>query len=255
MLNIIRSDIYRIKKGPGIYIFAAVLIYIAISCAVRNSGFQLFYILIAVSIPSYIFIAKDISGGSIKNTLSSVTSRKKYFFSKLLLTEIFECISLIIADCIIWIVRLINMIIIIAPTTTAVNGYDISSIGMTNAPLSTLPLMIIRHLVIFIFITSLLNILSFFADKISTFIAVIVVINIVQNAIYDIIKAQDEYLPHENDYKSLLIYEINHILDTAADAPFGNPDTLNVSAVYLMLSASVILLGYIIFERAEIRKV
>lgn len=124
MLNIIKADLYRIRREKGIYITLGLLIiFILVQVITESSGtigvstnllptgnfehidgisavFQgmglvdnyLYFLL-----PLIIIIADvDFSTGTVKNVISSGFSRTKYYFSKLLIAGFFAVLILII---------------------------------------------------------------------------------------------------------------------------------------------------------------
>ncbi|WP_291579409.1 ABC transporter permease [Clostridium sp. UBA6640] len=111
MLNMMRADVQRIFRGKGIYFtMAAIVLFIFMhvigqsnvgDTTLRYAGVSMPFYMMGIAenvvfamIPIVIFIAaEDFTTGTVKNVLTSGTSRIHYYISKLILAFLF-CILL-----------------------------------------------------------------------------------------------------------------------------------------------------------------
>lgn len=130
MINMIRADFYRLKRTKGFYLFwiitfalYAITIFSKLSGGVNvgnstngavgkldleqvSSNFNFYFLLI---MPVFAFILTDFSEKTVKNTISSAISRKRYFITKYILTEIYAVIAFVISNYAFYFVnRLVN---------------------------------------------------------------------------------------------------------------------------------------------------
>ena len=121
MMNMFKADMYRMLRSKGIYAFAALVIFAAGSAIafktmigfingydptfvtsglktdVRNAGmnFNYYYLLL---IPTSVLLISDFGEKTIKNTLSSVTTKTKYYVFKWLLLQSVGIVSFLIGN-------------------------------------------------------------------------------------------------------------------------------------------------------------
>ena len=123
MLNIIKSDLYRIIKSSGFIFFIVVMFFMLETTAIHNGCFQLdfrafiytdydyvttnnilsqiasnnlYYFLMII--PAFVFINTDLSNHSVKNTITSVTQKTIYYFAKVILTELFSIFVIVVSN-------------------------------------------------------------------------------------------------------------------------------------------------------------
>lgn len=121
MMNMFRADLYRMLRSKGIYAFAALVIFAAGSAIafktmiglingydptfvtsglktdVRNAGmnFNYYYMML---IPTSVLLIADFGEKTIKNTLSSVTTKTKYYVFKWLLLQSVGIVSFLFGN-------------------------------------------------------------------------------------------------------------------------------------------------------------
>lgn len=120
MLNIIKADFYRITKTKGFYLYwVAIIAIYGITIAMQQPGginmgtysyyddattldicqlaanFTFYYLML---FQVYGVVVGDFSEKTIKNTISSAISRKTYFITKFIFTEIYVMVSFVIAN-------------------------------------------------------------------------------------------------------------------------------------------------------------
>jgi ABC-type transport system involved in multi-copper enzyme maturation permease subunit len=122
MLNLLRSDFYRLFKGKTIYVtFAIVLAFmVLLPFMEKNTGYEVLigglgendFILLALLPILFVIAAIDFQFGTIKNALSYGTSRTGLYFSKLILAGVY-CI-----------IMYLSVILVKTLSGTAFNGFQ-----------------------------------------------------------------------------------------------------------------------------------
>lgn len=121
MMNMFKADMYRMLRSKGMYAFAGVIVFIVASAIafktmiglingydptsvtnglktdVRNAGmnFNYYYMML---IPTSVLLIADFGEKTIKNTLSSVTTKTKYYGFKWLLLQCVGVISFLFGN-------------------------------------------------------------------------------------------------------------------------------------------------------------
>lgn len=277
MINIIKSDLYRILKGKAIYIVLAIIIILTMVSVVglsagtiglsfgtgsdtsdvglatevnnaktlgeyrkiiKNSGAfaldkdilgtntNLYYFFIVITV---IVLATDFSNKSIKNTISSAISRKKYYFSKLLLILGLGTFLILFNNYGSYILNLI------------INGKSFSTplLEFTKLTIIQLPLLygIMSLLVCLVFIlkkTSLFNSIS---------IPFIIVVQLIMGAVINLFKLNAEWFNN---------YEIQSALMKLVNNP-SNKYAACCALLGIVYIFIFNIIGYYSFKKAEIK--
>lgn len=277
MLNIIKSDLYRLFKSKGFYIVIGIVILMSVASAISMSAghiglsvgsnvditdtetlskisqakslsefrsimksfgaFKLDREIIGQNVNLYymfivfvvIILTKDFSNKSIKNTLSSAISRKKYYISKLLLILGISTLLILFNN---YFTYFINLV---------VNGKEFtSSIGeITKITIYQLPLLY--------GIISLLVCIAFITRKTSQFntisIPLIMVFQLVVMTIISMFRIKADWFTN---------YEIQYALCNLTNNP-TNTYILKCSLLGLGYLIIFSLIGYYSFKKAEIK--
>ena len=277
MINIIKSDLYRILRGKAIYIVLAIImvmsivnivgispgqIGLSVSSNIDSSNVEfekkinsaktigeyrkiikdngsfaldkdilgtntnLYYFFIVITV---IVLATDFSNKSIKNTISSAISRKKYYFSKLLLILGLGTFLILFNNYGSYILNLI------------INGKSFSTplLEFTKLTIIQLPLLygIMSLLVCLVFVlkkTSLFNSIS---------IPFIIVVQLIMGAIINLFKLNAEWF---NNYE----------IQSALMKLVNNPSNKYVACCALLGIVYIFIfniIGYYSFKKAEIK--
>ena len=281
MLNIIKSDIFRIIRGKAIYVAIIVMMIMAVSSIIgmapgrigivstntqimedstKNQELQekinntsslletrkiikeyeefeldrqiiganinLYYIFIVIV---FIIICVDLSDSTVKNTLSSAISRKKYYLSKLVTSLILGTIIILINNYAIYFLNI------------AINGIKFSTnfIEFTKLTLLQLPIMygIMSLLVCIAFITRKKAIYNSIA------IPLIIVVQLILMGIIALFKLDSSIMTN---------WEIQYILSNLVE----NPTIEYIIKTFLLGAAYILIfniIGYISFKKAEIK--
>lgn len=281
MLNIIKSDIFRIIRGKAIYVAIIVMMIMAISSIIGmapgrigivstntqimedstenqelqekinntsslletrkiikeygefeldrqiiGANINLYYIFIVIV---FIIICVDLSDSTVKNTLSSAISRKKYYLSKLMTTLILGTILILINNYAIYFLNI------------PINGIKFSTnfIEFTKLTLLQLPIMygIISLLVCIAFITRKKAIYNSIA------IPLIIVVQLILMGIIALFKLDSSIMTN---------WEIQYILSNLVE----NPTTKYIIKTFLLGAAYILIfniIGYVSFKKAEIK--
>jgi ABC-type transport system involved in multi-copper enzyme maturation permease subunit len=186
---------------------------------------NLYYVFIFVAA---LAVAVDFSGGSIKNTLSSAISRKKYFVSKSIFITLF-CLVMFFANT--YIAYFANLLL---------NGAGMSSSLAAVTKISLLQLPAVLAL------TSLLTGVAFLTKKTSVFntitIPFIMLFQILLNVATTLFQIKEKYLQYE--------------LQTMIGKLAGNPVKSYLIHSYLFCGIIIVVFltaGWIAFRKAEIK--
>lgn len=281
MLNIIKSDIFRIMRGKAIYVALIILMasvvvslvamspgYIGINMSVGKSeelsmqekemleklreaktlketreitkeygefeldkqilgtNINLYYFFIVVV---FILICVDLSDNTVKNTLSSAISRKKYYLSKLVLSLLIGTILILINN---YATYFLN---------TMINGSKFSSdlLEFTKITILQLPILygIISILVCIAFITrkkSMYNGIS---------IPLIMVIQLILMGVISLFRLDSGILTN---------WEAQYIISNLVDKPTTE---YIVKTILLGIGYTIIfnIIGYTVFKKSEIK--
>lgn len=281
MLNIIKSDLFRIVRGKAIYISIIIMIIMLITSIIgmapgrigivvtnseirketgENSELQekisdtsslletrkilkeygefeldrqiigansnLYYIFIVVV---FTIVCADLSGGTVKNTLSSAISRKKYYLSKLIISLILGTIIIFINN---YAIYFLNILI---------NGVKFSTdfVEFTKLTIIQLPIMygIISVLVCIAFVTKRKAIYNSIA------IPLIIVIQLILMSIITLFRLDSTIMTN---------WEFQYILSNLAE----NPENIYILKTTLLGVGYMILfniVGFYSFKKAEIK--
>ena len=259
MLNIIKSDLYRIIKSSGFIFFIVVMFFMLETTAIHNGCFQLdfrafiytdydyvttnnilsqiasnnlYYFLMII--PAFVFINTDLSNHSVKNTITSVTDKTKYYFAKFILTELFSIVVLVVSNGLLW-------------------GLSMLKGGVAKEiPFTEFAAITLRQLPIFIGFTAILIFAAFTFSKSIIYIAFTLLLQIVWQWVlasaYNI-----NLVISSNDIieKYVAKYEIQNALITVAISP-DSDYTVKCSIIYLTGALILMLWGYMIFKKREI---
>lgn len=173
-------------------------------------------------------MAVDFSGGSVKNTLSSAISKRKYFISKFLFTTL-VCLLIFFAN-----TYLAHFAIIIFD-----NEKFVTSLGMvTKVSLTQLPAILA--------LISILNGIAFIAKKTSIFntisIPLVMVFQFLMGAAVSIFNIDSKYTQ----------YEFQTMLSRLANNPSHSymVNSYIICAVVIVVSTAI---GYLSFRKSEIK--
>ena len=277
MINIIKSDLYRILKGKAIYIVLLVIIaMLTVSVVAMSPGnigvsntadmeasdleliaklsttktlgeyrkimkesgafsldkdiiganSNLYYLFIVIVV---IVIATDFSNKSIKNSISSAISRKKYYISKLVLTLGLGTFLILFNNYSTYILNLI------------INGKEFSTplLEFTKLTIVQLPLLygIISLLVCFAFVlkkTSLFN---------SIAIPFLMIVQLIITGITNLCKVKADWYT-------------NYGIQTALTKLVNNPTNKYIITCAILGIAYIIIfnvIGYYVFKKSEIK--
>lgn len=278
MLNIIKSDLYRLFRGKAVYIVSAIIIFLSVISIITLSpghvgiatnsmdisldntellakistvkslgefrdvmksigtfaldkdiigqNVNLYYVFIVVVV---IILTVDFSNKSIKNTLSSAISRRKYYFSKLILI-LGLCTFFVLLNN--YFAYFLNL---------AVNGKEFSSsfVEITKLTIYQIPLIY--------GIISLLVCFAFGFMKTSTFntvsIPFIMVFQLVASGIIALFRLKTDIFYN---------YEIQYALSNLANNP---TNSYIIKCIILGIIYIVVfnVIGYNLFKKAEIK--
>lgn len=278
MLNIIKSDLYRLFRGKAVYIVSAIIIFLSVISIITLSpghvgiatnsmdisldntellakistvkslgefrdvmksigtfaldkdiigqNVNLYYVFIVVVV---IILTVDFSNKSIKNTLSSAISRRKYYFSKLILI-LGLCTFFVLLNN--YFTYFLNL---------AVNGKEFSSsfVEITKLTIYQIPLLY--------GIISLLVCFAFAFMKTSTFntvsIPFIMVFQLVASGIIALFRLKTDIFYN---------YEIQYALSNLANNP---TNSYIIKCIILGIIYIVVfnVIGYNLFKKAEIK--
>lgn len=127
MLNMIKADLFRMRKSKGLYIFFAVIaiIYVIPLLSKKPGGINLgspisfdentkldiqmmaynFSWYFLMIIPVFMIVTADFGEKTIKNTISSAISRKKYFIVKYAFAELFNIGFFVFTNILFWLLN------------------------------------------------------------------------------------------------------------------------------------------------------
>ena len=253
MFNMIKADVYRMNRSKGMIIFwlciigtyliplisrmpGGVSLGMPVSFAddakldVRMMGmnFTWFFLLI---IPVFVIVASDFSEKTIKNTISSAISRKKYYFVKIVTAELFCIGSFLMGNIVFYFINRL------------VNGEKYSS------DFGKLLKVLFKQLPIITAIVSLFILVAFLVKRTAAYNAITIVTPIVYTLIavmlYEI-KGTKTFA--EN---TLLKYEIGYMLNRLADTCSISYRNQCIGAG-LLISIASLLVAYLVFTEKEI---
>lgn len=253
MFNMIKADIYRLVRSVGIYIFLLVILgTYSISIATKSAGgvalgmmpqfapeikidikqmgfnFTWFFVFI---IPVFVILLSDFSEKTIKNTVSSAISRKKYFLTKAAMIELFVVVSFVFIN------------LLYYATNRLINGEKYSS------DFSDFFMVILKQLPIFLFIGAVFIALAVIVKRAAAFNAIAITAPIAYTTIALIlfaIKATKKFAE-----KVLLEYDINYMVAQMAS---GATETYRNTCLTGACIGTVLalVLGYWLFTKREI---
>lgn len=277
MLNIIKSDLFRILKGKAIYIALLIIIILTIISVVGMSAghtglsvgsdmnaenaellqeisnakslgeyrrvmktqgnfeldkqivgqnVNLYYFFIAIVI---IILCTDFSNKSIKNTLSSAISRKKYYLAKFTLVILLGTFIILFNN---YLAYILNFII---------NGKNFASSLEDFTKLTFIQLPLLYGII------SLLICILFLVRKTSVFnsiaIPIIMVIQLIGTTIINILKIKGDFFYN---------YEIQYALSNLASNP-SNEYIVKCAILGILYIIIFNIIGYYSFKKVEIK--
>ncbi len=253
MINMIKADLFRMKKSRLLIIFllatigtymisvltrlpGGISLGMPVSFSedskldVRMMGFNFtwYYLMI---MPVYMIVTADFGEKTVKNTISSAISRKKYFMVKYFSALIFNTAVFLLVNVLFWLVN------------SAVNGskYSTDFGGFIKIVLYQLPVIAA--------VTGFFILIAFLVKRTAAFNALTIILplgfTLVALTMYGI-KATKAFAE-----KTVLKYELGYMLNQIAK----NEDRTYIN-VCMLMGAAVILLtfmsGYHIFTKKEI---
>ena len=253
MFNMIKADTYRMSKNIGIKVFFASLIIVysislftkmpgGISLGmpvtfaddakldVRMMGMNFTWLFLLI-IPVYVIVTADFGDKTVKNTISSAISRKKYYFVKTAFAEFFALFTFLGVNVLFYFINRVK------------NGTDYSS------DFSVFFKVVLVHVPVVMMITAVLILVAFWLKKTATYNAV----TIVAPLAYTLLALT---LYSINSTKSfaenvLMKYEIGYMFNRLADN--CSSSYRNVSfAMSFGVFAVALIAGYLLFTRREI---
>ena len=253
MFNMIKADVYRMNRSKGMIIFWLAIIgtYIIpilsrmpggvslgmpvtfaddakLDVRMMGMNFTWFFLLI---IPVFVIITSDFSEKTVKNTISSAISRKKYFFVKIATAGLFCIGTFLLGN---YLFFFINKL---------VNGEKYSS------EIVTFTKVLVKQLPVVIAIVSLFILVAFFVKRTAAYNAITIVTPIVYSLIavtfYEI-KATKDFAE-----KTLLRYEVGYMFNRLADKCSYTYRNQCIIAS-LLISIAALFLAYTLFTKKEI---
>lgn len=259
MRNIFKSDLYRLWVNNWSMVDITIVFLIISMPVLFNGNFQMtltigssgvipetiidlikiqmaldniFYYLFII--PVGLVINSDISSSAAKNTVSSVVSRKKYFFSKYafivtynVIIFIFYMFVMYFADCII-------------------NGYSYTF------PVQDALMITLAQLPIMIFISSLLTFYAFVFKRAVIFTSVSLLTEFAYLVFLKIASLINNNISKYNVFENIIYkYEIQNAIISVTSEPLSGY-TLSCAVVFIFGSVIITALGYAIFRKQEI---
>lgn len=193
---------------------------------------NLYYVFIFIAVMA---VSSDFSNGSVKNTLSSAISKRKYFISKL---------SFVVMGCLIFF-YLNTFIMYFA--NLIVNGKEFSAGFRTVMEISLMQLPVV------IALAGILNALAFICRKTAIFNTVAIpLVFIAQMSIDLLCRLVGKNVGTVKMENSFANYEADRMFRLIANNPTG----VYVARCYIVCFAAFILfstVGYIVFKKSEVR--
>ena len=253
MFNMIKADLYRMSKNKGmILFFIFIIIDYSISLFAKMPGglsfgmpavfgenakldvrmmgmnFTWFYLLI---MPVFVIITADFGEKTIKNTISSAISRKKYYAVKVVFAEIVTVVSFLGANVLFYILN------------SVINGEDYSS------EFSVFFRIVILQLPIFMAVTAVLTLVAFWVKRIAAYNSITIITPIVYTLIaltmYNIKTTQKL----AEDF--LLKYEVGYMLNQIA-ADCGKTYLGQCIVGSSVMGVLALIAGYMLFTKREL---
>ncbi len=250
MLNMIKSDLYRMTKSKSFYLYwISIAITYAISIVLKAPGGIQVGIQIDTSLPmdlqmvamnfTYYFlflfpvygiIVSDFGEKTIKNTISSATGRRTYIISKFVLTEVYTMGSFVISN------------IGFYAINALVNGKDYSS------EFSTFLVAVLRQVPIMVGVVAVLVMIGFLIKKMAVFNAITILVPMLYTTVaVSIFEAGAEKFATEYLLKYELATALSRVVSSAKVEYFNN--CLVGSMVLIALSVAI---SYTSFMKVEI---
>lgn len=251
MMNMFRAELYRLTKSASFWLFWVLTVGIYLFTIVEKAyggvslgapmefgdvkmdigqvafNFTFYFLLIA---PVFSIIAGEFSEHTIKNTISSGISRKKYFIAKSLFTLIYCMISFIGANYLFWIFNKL------------INGEEYSSSfeDFSKALMSQAPM--------FLAIVSVFIFVAFLLKKGAAFNAVTILTPILATTIELVLYGMEST---KSVGETLLRYELSTMINSLA---LGCTDSYRARCYIICAAAAAVsfIFGYIAFTKTEI---
>ena len=253
MFNMIKADFYRMSKSKGMYIFwiSIVLTYcislfskmpggISLGMPVNFSegtkldirqmgmNFTWFFLLI---IPVYVIVTADFGEKTVKNTITSAISRKKYYLVKTVFAEVFSVASFL--GC--------NILFYLLNSLKNGSAYTSDFPAFFKVVLLQLPVMMA--------VVAAMILIAFLVKKTAAYNAIVIVTPLVYTLIaitFYSIKSTKAFAE-----KFLLKYEVGYMLNRLAD----NESRKYVNGSFIICAIVFIfslIAGYMLFTKREI---
>ena len=252
MINMIKAELYRLTKSKGFYIFWICAVFTFMISVIYHApggislgapldysddikmdivqtamNFSYYFFLI---IPVFCIISSEYSEHTIKNTITSAISRKKYFTAKYAFTLFYSLLSFLTAN---YLFYFINRII---------NGSKYSS------PVSDYSKALFSQLPLFTAIVSLFIFLAFLLRKGAAFNAVTIITPIVYTTISLVLYGIDG---SKKAAEKMLTYEISTMISKLAIECTDSYRT-KCYIISMAVTVSSFVLGYVLFTKREL---
>ncbi|MBO5349351.1 MAG: hypothetical protein J6A89_05995 [Clostridia bacterium] len=235
MINIIKSDLYRIFKGKAIYVLLTIIVLIISPQIIffkttvaeiisGNNDLYFAFIVIIVSV-----ILSDFSNSTIKNTIACAITKKTYYFSKLISSLFLSTLLIIFFNCFTYSINII------------VNGID------SSIPIFEFMKMTVIQLPPFYGIISLLICLAFIFKKPSIFNAISISYPVILEIIINIISMKFK-VNVEWYYKYQFIYSLENLINKPTNKYIMSCAVLGIAYIIVFN-----IIGYYSFKKAEIK--
>ncbi len=252
MFNIIKADLFRMRKSFSMIVFWLIIISMLVLLFIFNGEVSvglnfyafntpktdiaqlsqniIFYYLLII--PVFTVIVSDLSKKTVKNTITSSVSRKMYYASKTVLCVIYGVFAFLIYDAGIYIFNRL------------VNGEAYSS------DLTDYMIICLYHLPVIIMIISFLIMAAFVFGKASIFNACTIILPIATEIILSVFCQIEATQSFTKNY--LLKYELSSMFSLLA-ANSDNSYRNNCFIISAIVSTAALILGYFAFRKKEIK--
>ena len=252
MLNIIRSDLYRMIKSKGFYFFwLFIAVVYGITIFIKEPG----GIVVGVSlnflgdpakldmdqltmsgnyyyfmiIPVFIFVISDLSQRTVKNTLSGVSGRTIYYLAKFILTELFAAVTFIFSCMAFY------------GLNRLFNGEEHTS------PIADYSKLVLLQTPAIMVICSLFILIAFLLKRASAFNSTVLILNFANAIIVSVASA----LHWDKIAKILINIDTGYIFAKLVTGDTAY--TRNCLIICVSVIAASFIVGYAVFKKSDIR--
>lgn len=250
MINILKADLYRLSKSKSFYLYWTFIIitYLPTIMSKSSGGVS---IGIAITVPDvkldieqvarnftyyflflfpiYGLIVCDFGEKTIKNTISSAISRKKYFISKFIITELFVLISFTISNVgFYWMNKLVN-----GSKYSSSFGEFMKAVGLQICP--------------FMGISAALILVAFVVKKTATFNALTIISPLVYSSIAMVI-----YQLGSKHFVEKYLLKYEFATQLSGVIALSGTYVRNCTILGIALTIISFVAGYVVFTKSEI---